>query len=390
MTILQNKKSRYQLLREQEQSYVERRWASGKTVLKWTLKDPEPEFKEEELHELGYEGTDAGWYHTPYQICRPDLPFGGKRCDKHQAELDELIATSPEVAVMPEDEEDAIYAIHDKLVDVKEDTIRQQFARKGILVLTPRASQTDDGDDDPMTNVEDGDAKEALYSTVNAEMIGLIELEKKMFRAGPVRSISIKDDKLRMRGFEDLSIEDQKAQAIRYLRYAKKHPVNPKRAKAQYEMTKQLNEAGEKATIFRLYGITDVPKEYFEVDEDPNRNALAETDMDLHDVHTIVEPIDPDLDPTVHTLQPDEYEVKFFMRGHTVPYLGETDAFERNKTFRTFLANKTLHVGSYISPSLTGDHDMAESEWDLGVEFLEQVDIDADWVKELLAKPEQI
>ena len=88
MTILQNKKSRYQLLREQEQSYVERRWASGKTVLKWTLKDPEPEFKEEELHELGYEGTDAGWYHTPYQICRPDLPFGGKRCDKHQAELD--------------------------------------------------------------------------------------------------------------------------------------------------------------------------------------------------------------------------------------------------------------------------------------------------------------
>jgi len=387
MPALERHKTRYELLREQEVAYVEARWSSGRTVLKWTMANPEPQFKEEELHDLSHDpDTDAPWVHTPFQICRPDLPFGGKRCDKHEAELAELLSTSPPVDAVPEDEDQATYKIHDQLVDVKESTIRQEFARKGILVLTPRTY--DDGDDDPMTNVEDGTPTgTAPYTAVTAEIIGLIELEKKMYRAGRVQSIVRKGPKLKMRGYEQCTVQEQRDAALDYLRACKKssHPYNESRANAQRQMTRKLNAVGEKATIFRLYGIKEVPKEYFEVDEDPNRLVLHETDMDVHDVHAIIEPKDPDADPTLHAMSPEEFEVRFYLRGHQVPWQGEDDAFERNQTLRNFLAAKALHVGSYVSPSLTGDHELAESEWDLGIEFTEYEEVDPDWVEALLA-----
>lgn len=380
MTTMQRPKSRYQLLREQSESYVMGRWAAGKTVLKWERRDPE--FAEDEVHDLSFDGTDGGWYHTPQRICRPDL---GLRCPKHQAELDELIATSPKVTPIFEDEDESYYQYHDTTIDTSEQTLRQEFARKGILVVSPRPS--DDGDDDPLSIVADGASDPTQYTTIDAETIGLIELEKKMYRAGDVRSIVRKGDKLQIRGYDKLPLEEQKAAAKRYLTYWKRihaDRVQPKRAEAQRQLTAKLNAEGKKATIFALYGIDSVPPEYFEMDEDPFRYTLAETDMDLHDVHTIIEPIDPDVDPLVTPLLPSEYEVRFYLRGTTLPWLGETTAYERNQTLRQALANKALHVGSYVSPSLTGDHELAESEWDLGIDFGDDDQIDPDWVKDLM------
>lgn len=384
MTALQPRKTRYQLLREQDPAYVNARWSAGKTVLKWTRENPVPEFKEEELHDLAYEGENAPWQHTPFQICRPDLPFGGKLCDKCQAELDELIATSPPVEPLNEDEDIAFYQIHNQTVDTSEQTIRQEFARQGILVLSPRPSMNDDGDDDPMTNATE-DAG-ALYTTIDAETIGLIELEKKMYTAGPVRSIGRDNSgtKLRMRGYEDLSIEEQKEAAKKYLRFEKKRnrPFNPKRAQAQRQLTRQLNEQGKKATIFALYGIESVPREYYEVDEDPNRLVLHETDMDAHDVHLVVEPIDPDVDPEKDTLLADEYQVLFFLRGHTVHTSGTP--WDRAQQLRLHIADKQLHLDGGSTANLWSDHELAETEWDLGVDFGAMEIVDEDWVQELL------
>ena len=384
-TKLQRPKSRYQLLREQSEEYVLARWSAGKTVLKWERKDPVPQFEEEELHDLSYDGRDVPWQHTPFQICRPDLQFMGepvKLCDKCRMERDELVATSPPVAEFRSDDEDEEFrAYHDRTIDVHEQTIRQEFARHGILVLSPRPSLSDDGDDDPMTNAQED--KDALYTTVDAETIGLIELEKKMYMAGPVRSIGRDGDKLRMRGYEDLPIEEQREYAKDYLRKHKNRPYNAKRAQAQRLLTRKLNEEGKKATIFALYGITSVPREYYDVDEDPNRLVLHEQDMTMHDVHMIVEPIDPDLDPSIHALQPEDWQVLFFLRGKTVSL--DEDPFVRQRQLRSFLAENTLHLEGGNTGNLWSDHELAETEWDLGVDFAEYEVVDPDWVQALMA-----
>ena len=368
-------KSRYALLREQKPEYVQARWARGKTVLKWDDKGPA-----EPTHDMHIEQNYHGgipWLHTPGQQCAPE-----GLCDLHELELADLLQTSPPVPVLDEDDEERSRQVIDQTIETNERTIRQEMARFGILVISPRT--TDDGIDDPMTNIEDVNDDATVYETIDAETYGLIELEKKMYRAGELKSISVRNGRIQFRGYGKMDLPTQKALALDF--YRRYQHVDEKRAAKVRALAKMLQEQGEKANILNLYGHKEAPKEYFETDEDPYRYELHETDETVHDVGIIVVPKDPDADPEVEALAPTEWTRLYYFRNHRVEQDPEASAWDRSRFMDALVAHFRLHVGTFIATGSRSDHDMAESEWDLGIDMYDPIDDpDLDWVKDLLA-----
>ncbi|RLA41520.1 MAG: hypothetical protein DRR06_15845, partial [Gammaproteobacteria bacterium] len=193
------------------------------------------------------------------------------------------------------------------------------------------------------------------------------------------RSIIAKYGKLSFRGFAKDKPEIQKRAAKTFIIWAKDHDVDlldDKRREVFIKKCSYLRQHGHKATVSNLHGGGEAPRSYFETDEDPYRYSLHENDKDLHDVHIIVEPEDPDADPEMDAMLPNEFTVRFYTGRHKVarflidPDLPNYDLARQNSNiFRTFIDQHQLHVGTYINATLGTDHDMADTEWDLGMDL---------------------
>jgi len=222
-------------------------------------------------------------YNTGCEAQHPDMQ-DRYLCNIHQAELANMIASSPKV---PE------IFFEGQTIDTAEETIAKEAARLGII-MRPVDNMIDENDDMLEDVKEEGYHGQTPYWFPDARIISMIAFERSVHYSSPVfraYPVIVKGElDVRVENVEDPSlaeaIKDHWITEVLMPITAEQGIELAKRRQTIIELSKALrNVRGKGIQVNDITGIPEAPQDYFWTDADPYRDNFHETDMEMHDVH---------------------------------------------------------------------------------------------------------
>lgn len=349
-------KSVYTLIRETPMALAELSWSLGLPIR------PVPEV---EIKTNPWDEANNDEHHSYNTGCEIDvwIEEGQERylCPAHKSELAHLCATSPKTTQ---------WFVPGEVIDAREETIAQEAARLGIVM---RDIDIATQDEDELADIkEEGYQGNTPYWLPDAQIMSMIAWERAVKYSSDVKRIYpvYKGNELEPRSEGCKDADEFNIMFATWLDWLDKEGLNPGRLAVRRQdvvmLSRQFRDTtGKGLTAGDIHNMPEAPKEYFWVDFDPYRETFHETDMEMHDVALYREELsDEQIEELKSMGLPPIGRWMIWTRQHK-ELDGLSTQLQRALTAISNIALHPIHMNTKMA-ELGSDHDMANTEWDLG------------------------